>query len=97
MSGDPAFPPDAGFDPAGKGKRDLGVGMRGEKFSVWQCVGNLRFTIDAFEPGRTSGEVVAQIERWERNDSETKRYNPGQGGTALRNKGLGGGTNRETW
>ena len=30
------------------------------------------------------------------NDSETKRYNPKQSGLSLRNKGLGGGTNRET-
>ena len=28
--------------------------------------------------------------------SETKRYNPKQSGRALRNKGLEGGTNRET-
>jgi len=31
------------------------------------------------------------------NDSETKRYNPRQSGMLLRNKGLGGETNRETW
>jgi hypothetical protein len=56
--------------------------------------------------GQWSGGVVARTEdeedddeeedRTKENDGETKRDNPKQSGMRLRNKGLGGGTNRET-
>ena len=74
------------------------VQTNGDRREVRALARRSRLKLQVLSGNREKGAAEAEDDEdgKNENDSETKRYNPKQSESALRNKGLGGGTFRET-